>query len=81
MSKQQKLIQKLLSAKTFKWSEMVTLLKMLAYEEDQGDGSRVKFDNGNPEDLINLHKPHPGNEMKSYAVKQVREKLQRGNLI
>ena len=81
MSKKEKLIQKLLLARTFKFSELITLLKMLDYTELQGDGSRVKFDNGNPEDLINLHKPHPGNEMKAYAVKQVKEKLQRGGLI
>ena len=81
MSKKEKLIQKLLLAKTFKFSELITLLKMLDYTELQGDGSRVKFDNGKPEDLINLHKPHPGNEMKIYAVKQVKEKLQRGGLI
>ena len=81
MSKKEKLIQKLLLARTFKFSELVTLLIMLGYTEIQGDGSRVKFDNGKPEDLINLHKPHPGNEMKAYAVKQVKEKLQRGGLI
>ena len=57
------------------------VLKMLGYTTVQGDGSRVKFDNGKPEDLINLHKPHPGDEMKAYAVKQVKEKLQRGGLI
>ena len=81
MSKKEKLIQKLLLARTFNFSELVTLLKMLGYTELQGDGSRVKFDNGKPEELINLHKPHPGNEIKAYAVKQVKEKLQRGGLI
>lgn len=81
MSKKEKLIQKLLLAKTFKFSDLVSLLKMLGYTEIQGDGSRVKFNNGKPEDLINLHKPHPGNEMKVYAVKQVKEKLQQGGLI
>ncbi len=81
MSKKEKLIKKLLLARTFKFSELITLLKMLGYIELQGDGSRVKFDNGKPEDMINLHKPHPGNEMKAYAVKQVKEKLQRGKLI
>ena len=81
MSKKEKLIQKFLAAKTFKFSELIILLKMLGYCQIQGDGSRVKFDNGKPEDLINLHKPHPGNEMKAYAVKQVKEKLHRGGLI
>ena len=80
MSKKEKLILKLLSAKTFKFSELVTLLKILGYSEIQANGSRVKFDNGNQEDLINLHKPHLGDEMKSYAIKQVKDKLQRGEL-
>jgi len=81
VSKKEKLIQKLLLARTFKFTELVSLLKMLGYTEVQCGGSRVKFDNGKPDDLINLHKPHPGNEMKSYVVKQVKEKLQRGGLI
>ena len=81
MSKKVNLIQKLLLARTFKFSELISLLQILGYTELQGNGSRVKFDNGNPEDLINLHKPHLGNEMKAYAVKQVKEKLQRGGLI
>jgi len=81
MTKKQKLIDKLLSANIFKFSELASLLKMLGYEEIQGNGSRVKFDNGKPADLINLHKPLPGNEMKTYAVKQVKEKLSKGGLI
>ena len=81
MSKKQKLIEKLLSANTFKFSEIRNLLTMLGFIEIQGNGSRVKFDNGKAEDLINLHKPHPGNEMKAYAVKQIREKLQKGGLL
>jgi len=38
MSKQQKLIQQLLQAKTFKWSELITLLLALGYTEIQGNG-------------------------------------------
>jgi len=60
---------------------MRTLLVMLGYQELQGNGSRVKFDNGNPEDLINIHKPHPNEEMKAYMVRQIRDKLQNGGLI
>lgn len=82
MTKQQKLLAKLLDDKQrFKWSELVTLLKSLGYEQIEGNGSRVKFNNGNPEAIINLHRPHPGNEMKVYAVRQVREKLQKAGLI
>jgi hypothetical protein len=28
-----------------------------------------------------LHKPHPGNELKEYSVKQIREKLKEYKLI
>lgn len=82
MSKHKKLIQKLLDNKqTFKWTELVTLLTGLGFRQIEGNGSRVKFDNGDPDALINLHKPHPGNEMKAYAIRQVREKLQKLGLI
>jgi hypothetical protein len=73
MSKHQKLIEKLLTAKTFKWSELVKLLKGLGFDQIEGDGSRVKFIKS--EQIINLHKPHPQSEMKAYAVRQVRESL------
>ena len=63
------------------WKELVTLLKSLGYKEIQGDGSRVKFDNGNPDDTINLHRPHPGNQVKDYAVKLVLEKLTRAKML
>ncbi|WML89080.1 type II toxin-antitoxin system HicA family toxin [Thiothrix lacustris] len=53
----------------------------LGYTQEEGDGSRVKFDNGNATDLINLHKPHPGNEVKAYVIRQVREKLTTGGML
>jgi hypothetical protein len=31
--------------------------------------------------MINLHEPHPGNEVKPYAIDQVREKLEEIGLI
>ena len=82
MSKKDKLIAKLLAATTeFKWSDLEALLKLLGYEKLEGKGSRVKFDNGRPGDMINLHKPHPQKEIKAYAVKQVKEKLVEAELI
>ena len=76
MSKLEKLIAKLKSNNhSFKWTELVTLLQALGYEQIQGEGSRVKFDNGNANDLINLHKPHPNKEIKAYALRQVLTKL------
>ena len=81
MSKKDKLKRKLLSGSAFTWHELVTLLNFLGYEEIQGNGSRVKFDNGIAEDLINLHKPHPGNHLKRYAIKQIIAKLKEVDLI
>ena len=63
MSKKQKLIAKLLDAnKAYKWSDLVALLSVLGFELIEGSGSRVKFDNGDPSQMINLHKPHPQKE-------------------
>lgn len=82
MSKTEKLIAKLTNLKgTFTWQDLKTLLARLGYEIEEGDGSRVKFTNGNPEQLINLHKPHPGNEVKVYVRRQIVEKLRAGGMI
>ncbi|RJG08872.1 type II toxin-antitoxin system HicA family toxin [Pseudomonas cavernicola] len=82
MSKQEKLLAKLLNKQAgFTWPELVTLLRALGYSQLEGDGSRVKFDNGNPQAMINLHKPHPGNELKAYVKRQVIEHLKAGGLM
>lgn len=82
MSKQEKLLAKLLNKQgSFTWQELVTLLRGLGYDQVEGVGSRVKFDNGNPMAMINLHKPHPGNELKAYLKRQVIEHLKAGGVI
>ncbi len=82
MSKLEKLLKKLDNHHaTWVWNDLTSLLKLLGYEKTEGSGSRVKFDNGNPLDMINLHKPHPRNEVKAYVIRQVREKLQSGDLL
>lgn len=82
MGKKQKLITRLLAIPSdFTWQELRTLLKALGYRELQGSGSRVKFDCGQPEHLINLHKPHPGNIVKRYALRQLIEKLKQAKII
>lgn len=79
MSKIDKLLAKLLNTSScFTWDELASLLGKLGYITAQGGGSRVKFDNGNPAEMINLHRPHPGNELKKYASEQVIEKLKLG---
>lgn len=82
MSKNEKLLAKLLNERaSFTWQELVTLLRWLGYRQLEGTGSRVKFDNGDPQALINLHKPHPGNELKAYVRRQIIEQLKAGGLI
>ena len=76
------MLAKLLNRKaSFSWPDLVTLLVGLGYRQIEGDGSRVKFDNGNPHAMINLHKPHPGNELKAYVKRQVIEHLKAGGSI
>jgi len=76
VSKREKLLTRLQTIPTnFTWDELVAVLKAFEYKELQGSGSRVKFDNGNPQDLISLHKPHPGSIVKPYLLKQIIEKL------
>lgn len=82
MSKNEKLLAKLLSERaTFTWQELVTLLRWLGYRCVEGNGSRIKFDNGDPRALISLHRPHPGNELKAYTRRQIIEHLRAGGLI
>lgn len=82
MSKLEKLLDKMRNTQSqWTWDELCSLLKKLGYTQEEGDGSRVKFDNGNALDLINLHKPHPGNEIRAYAIRQIREKLKNGGML
>lgn len=82
MSTTAKLKAKLLNLDhSFTWNELASLLRSLGYQQRQGSGSRVKFDNGDPTLLISLHRPHPGNQLKRYARLQVIEKLKEGDLL
>ncbi len=82
MSRREKLKSKLLDdKKSISWQELRTLLISLGYKEIQGKGSRVKFDNGNQEHIINLHRPHPGNEIKKYVQRLVLIKLKDAELL
>lgn len=79
MTRQAKLIKKLQDPKAaWSWDELCALLRGLGYHKLEGSGSRVKFDNGSSGNLINLHRPHPGNQVKAYVIRRIREKLQSG---
>jgi predicted RNA binding protein YcfA (HicA-like mRNA interferase family) len=80
MSKVEKLIARLLSSpKDFTYSELKTILASLGYDEVQGAGSRVCFQNATHK--IKLHKPHPGNILKQYQIALIIDELKKENLL
>lgn len=67
----------------FTFDEMQRLLEGYGYEKSnkgKTSGSRLIFKNGNKRPIM-LHKPHPGNIVKEYAMKQVFEDLKEAGFI
>ena len=67
----------------FTFDEMQRLLEGYGYQKsDKGrtSGSRVIFKNGDKRPIM-LHKPHPGNIVKDYAMKQVYADLKEAGFI
>lgn len=79
MTKIDKLLDKIAKQpKSFKYSELRTLLSNLGYAEyskGKTSGSRVAFFNKERDHLIRLHKPHPGNELKKYQINLIYQEL------
>ena len=75
MSQSDKLIERLKSKpKDFTFQEVETLLRKFGYNIVSGGktgGSRVAFFNHTAKHRIHLHRPHPGNILKSYQVKNL----------
>lgn len=84
MGKKDKLRERFLTLPSdFTFDEMQSLLAGFGYvKSDKGrtSGSRVIFKNGDKRPIM-LHKPHPGNIVKSYAMKQVYEDLKEAGYI
>lgn len=62
----------------FTYDELKRLLMAVGYIEDtkgKTSGSRVSFYNETTKDIIGIHKPHPGNILKGYVVKEICDKL------
>ena len=78
MSKNEKLIERFCQLPSdFTFSELEKLLSIFGYEKsDKGKtaGSRVIFKNSNNRPIM-IHKPHPGNIIKGYAMKQIFNEL------
>ena len=67
----------------FTFDEMQRLLAGYGYEKGnkgRTSGSRIIFKNGAKRPIM-LHKPHPGNIVKEYAMKQVLEDLKEAGFI
>ena len=74
MSRIDKLIKRFRShPNDFTYSELSTLLASYGYIEVRSTGSRVCF--LKDDHKIKLHKPHPGNILKSYQLDLVMEEL------
>lgn len=85
MSKKEKLIERFKECpKDFSWEEMTRFLGALGYAEEKPTGktggSRRRFVHGSGHS-INLHKPHPGNTVKIYAMKDVLTALKEEGLL
>ena len=79
VSKIEKIIAKFINVPAdLTWDELVKILNYNGFYERQQKGktggSRRKFVN-DKKDVISLHKPHPGNIVKQYVIRQLIEKL------
>ena len=76
MSRKEKRLERFKSGcRDFTWDELCTVLDDLGYEKLSGAGSRYKFRCSASGEIISLHRPHPGNIVKQYAMKAVRTHL------
>jgi predicted HTH transcriptional regulator len=81
MSQTEKLKKRFLSLPSdFTWEELSRMLRDLGYVEAEGSGSRKCF-RGEGLPQLRLHKPHPRNEIKGYAMKQVKKLLEDEGLL
>lgn len=84
MTKQQKLIEKLLvKPKDFTWNELAKVLASFGYEQISGGktgGSRVRFIHPEHPPVI-LHKPHPRPILKRYQLEDIINLLKQEKLL
>ncbi|MGD0234632.1 MAG: type II toxin-antitoxin system HicA family toxin [Syntrophorhabdales bacterium] len=85
MTRVRKLLDRfLLRPKDFTFSELKTLLADFGYHEAKAgktSGSRVAFYNGEIDDLIRLHRPHPSSVVKRCYLDEIRVHLKDRGLI
>ena len=75
MGSKEKLIERFKKLpKDFTYDEVVRLFNVFGYTENNKgstSGSRVEFISGDGKNSYIMHKPHPSNIIKSYAMKQL----------
>lgn len=85
MTTKDKLIKRFLSfPKDFTIDELSTLLGRFGFEvsnKGKTSGSRIAFINKENGAIIRIHKPHPGNIIKPYALKEVHKCLKENGFI
>lgn len=85
MSKKDKLKKKFSAQpKDFTYDELVVLLNLLGFVEERtghATGSAVCFVHKNTGFPIRFHKPHPGNIIKGYLMKQIKLILEKEGLL
>lgn len=84
MGTKEKLLERLKRLPTdFTFDEAERLLTLFEYvrsNKGKTSGSKVMFIDGQNRKIL-LHKPHPGNVLKKYALKEILDKLFRnGNI-
>ena len=84
MTRKEKLIRRIQQRpKDFTWDELASLLKLFGYRElkaGKTSGSRRRFVHDKAA-TITLHKPHPQNVLKRYAIDQILEILHQEEMI
>jgi predicted RNA binding protein YcfA (HicA-like mRNA interferase family) len=75
MSKQEKRLAKLTAGNTCQWKDVASVLASLGYTQEEMAGSRVRFYHAESGHMIRLHKPHPTNELKGGALRDLRNSL------
>ena len=85
MNKLERIIKRIINGSgSVTYDELTFVLKKLDYQEiktGKTSGSRVAFYNKNMNDIIRLHKPHPGNDLKHYQIKFIKAHLELKKLI
>jgi len=77
MSKTEKLLTKFLENPTrsdLTFGDLKIVMNKFGFVMQERAGSRVAFTKEGEQPIM-LHKPHPGNELKQYVVKQLQERL------